>query len=438
MKRTLTIIGVIIIAVAGLWGVKTWAGQQSRANPADGAQATPTPADNVIWASGKLVPAQWAGLSPAANGTVRTLHVAEGDRVAAGQLLLELEATTLARQVQMAETAVAEAQAARDKLLAGATPEQIAQADAEVAAAQANVAMAQATVQQSRQAAAAAEAQAGIAQAQYNELASRPTQAEKVAAGREIELASAAVKQAQGAYDRVRGDPEIAIRPEALALEQATIRLDTAKAAYQVAAQGATPQQLAVGQAQVKAAQSQTQVAAGQIPSSAAGVQAAEAQLARAQAALQALKTGPTAEDKALAEVRVRSAQAALAAAQAQLAQTQVVAPFAGQVGSINVRTGEMAVPGQPALMLGDTRVLRVETTDLRETDVTRLKTGMPVDVTFDAAPNRRFQGTIARIAPMSTTEKGSTNYTVVVDVSDLETTLRWGMTAFINIQADH
>jgi hypothetical protein len=34
----------------------------------------------------------------------------------------------------------------------------------------------------------------------------------------------------------------------------------------------------------------------------------------------------------------------------------------------------------------------------------------------------------------MSSAEKGSTNYTVIVDVTDLDPALRWGMTAFANI----
>jgi HlyD family secretion protein len=85
--------------------------------------------------------------------------------------------------------------------------------------------------------------------------------------------------------------------------------------------------------------------------------------------------------------------------------------------------------------MLGNTGKLRVETTDLRETDVTRLQTGMPAEVTFDALPGRKFQGTVSRIAAMSTNEKGSTNYTLLVEVPDLDPGLRWGMTAFVNLQ---
>lgn len=432
-RRLLIGAALLLVAAVGLLAVLT--GGKLRANANAALTPTPAPAENVIWASGKLVPGQWAGLSPSLGGTVHAIHAREGETVPAGTLLVELAAPALQRQVDVAAAAVREAEAARAKLLAGATAEQVAQAEAEVQAAQAGVAIAEAGVQSAERAAAAAESQVAIARAQYAELASRPSAAEKVAAQREISLAQATVKQAQAAYDQVRGDPQIATRPEALLLEQATLRFNSTKAAYDVTTQGATPEQLAVARAQVAAAESQAPVAAAQVPAGRAQVQAAQAQLARAQATLQALKAGPSAEDRAVAEMRLGSAQAAQAAAEAQLAQMQVSAPFAGQIGTINARLGEMAVPGQPLLLLGDTSRLQVETTDLRETDVTRLKLSMPVEVTFDALPNRRFQGTVNRIAPMSTMEKGSTNYTVIVAVNDLDPALRWGMTAFVNLQ---
>jgi HlyD family secretion protein len=438
MKRAAVIVAiVVVVAAGGVWLARTLStGAQSGAAPE--AAPPPDPAADVIWASGKLVPVQWTGLSTSSAGTVRTVRVGEGDRVRAGDVLLELNSAALQSQMDVAAAALAEAQAARDKLLAPATTEQIAQAEAGVAVAGADVASAQAAVESAKKAAAAAASQAQVAQAQYNELASRPSPAEKVAAQAEIDLAQNAVKLAQQAYDRVSGDVNIVARPEALALEQATVRLGAAQAAYEAAAQGATPQQLVVARAQIAAAQAQTQIAASQVPSAESAVQAAQAQLARTEAALQALRAGPTREDKAVAESRVASARAALASADAQLRETRVVAPFSGQVGTVNVRPGEMAVPGDVLLMLGDTSKLRVETTDLRETDVRRLAVGMPAEVTFDALPGRTFQGTVTRIATMSTTDKGSTNYTLVVEVSDLDPALRWGMTAFVNLRGQH
>ena len=77
-----------------------------------------------------------------------------------------------------------------------------------------------------------------------------------------------------------------------------------------------------------------------------------------------------------------------------------------------------------------------METTDLRETDVVRLQNGQEVEVTFDSLPDRIFDGIITHIAPVSTTDRGSTNFTVHVEVPQLDENLRWGMTAFVNILA--
>ena len=436
MKRAaLILVAVVVVVAVGVWGARTLADRQHAGQPTEATPVASDTAADVIWASGKLVPVKWTGLSPASQGTVKTVHVVEGDQVRSGDLLLELNSAALQSQIDVAAAALDEAEAARDKMLAAATAEQIAQAEADVALARANVQTAESGVESAQQAAKAASSQVAVAQAQYYELASRPTPAEKVAAQAEIALAHAALKQAQQAYDRVSGDVNIAARPEALALEQATVRFGAVQAAYDVATQGATSQQLGVARAQVSAAQAQAQVAAGQVPAAESAVPAAQAQLARAEAALQALKAGPTEEDKAIAESRVASARAVLAAAETQLQEAQVRAPFAGQIGTVSVRPGELAVPGQVLLMLGDTNTLRVETTDLRETDVTRLQLGMPAEVTFDALPNRKFQGTVSRIAAMSTTDKGSTNYTLIIDVADLDPGLRWGMTAFVNMQ---
>ncbi|RME82491.1 MAG: HlyD family efflux transporter periplasmic adaptor subunit [Caldilineae bacterium] len=439
MKYVAIAIAILVVAAAAWWGYTNYAVQQPQPQVAAetaAAQDVAAELENVIWASGKLVPKQWAGLSPAATGRLRVIHVQEGDWVEPGDILVELENEVLKSQLAIAQAALAEAEAARDKLLAGPTQEELAAAEADVQAAQAALALAQAQLAQAQQAVKTAEAQVSIAQAQYNELASHPTPSERVAAQKEIDVAKAALDQAQAAYNLVKGNPNVGAMPESLALQQATANYEAAKAAYDAVMKGATKAQLAVARAQIDAAQRQVDAAQAEIPAAEAGVAAAEAQLARAQAALDALKRGPTQEDIAIADARVQSAQAALQSAQAQLSQTQVVAPFAGQIGAVLARVGELSTPGVPVVMLGDTRSMQVETTDLRETDVTRLQEGMPVEVTFDALPGQIFRGTINRIAPMSTTEKGSTNYTVEIAVEDLDPSLRWGMTAFVNIEA--
>ncbi len=223
--------------------------------------------------------------------------------------------------------------------------------------------------------------------------------------------------------------------PESLALSQATAGLEVANAQAQVKTLGPSQEQLAVAAAAIDAARTQVSAAANKNAGAEANVLAALAQVASAQAALDRLLAGATAADIAMAEARVHSAMAAVDSALAQLHQTEVIAPFAGQVGAVNVHVGETIDPGAYAILLGDTTQLRVETTDLRETDVVRVAVGMPVEVTFDALPNQVFAGVVTHVAPVSSAEKGSTNYTVHVTVKDLDPGLRWGMTAFVNIQ---
>jgi HlyD family secretion protein len=438
MKRSVIIILVLIAAGAGWWGYQNyfvpWRNQAAAPElPAEDIDDL----ENVIWASGSLVPELWAGLSPETTGIVSHIYVAEGDWVEAGALLIDLQNQMVASEVARAEANVAESEAMLASLRAEATTAEVTAAEARVATAQAQVMLATGALIECEAAIAQAEAQVQIVNSQYAELASHPTATELTAAEAEIAVAEAAVAHAQAAFNVVRGDPQIGSRPESLALYSATAALEAAKAKADVVKQGATNEQLAVISSQIAAAEAAVAQARSQETGAEAAVLAALAEQASAEAALVQLHNGATAEAIAIAEAHLLSAQAALQSAKAQLRQSQILAPFAGQVAAINVRVGEMATPGQSALRLGDPQRMHIETTDLRETDVVRLQTGMVVEVTFDALPDQFFVGTITDIAPVSNAEKGSTNYTVHIDVAEIEPSLRWGMTAFVNIETD-
>ena len=366
---------------------------------------------------------------------MQAIYVAEGDMVASGDLLLELDNGVLQSQVEMAQAAVTEAQTALAKLRAGPTSAEIAAAEAALEAAKAGVAIAAGQMQDVEAAVDTAQVHVQMAQAQYAEVASHPTPAEKLAARAAIAQAEAAVSNAQAAYNLVKGDPAIGARPESLALSQATAALEAANAQAGMTAQGPTAEQLAVAATAIREAQTVVAAAQDRQAGAVANVSAALAQAASSQAMLDKLLDGATLEDIAMAEAHVQAARAAVNSAEAQLRQSQLFAPFAGQVGAVNVRLGELITPGAYAILLGDTAQLHVETTDLRETDVVRVQVGMPVEVTFDALPDRIFSGTVTQVAPVSSAEKGSTNYTVDVSVAELDAGLRWGMTAFVNIR---
>ena len=101
----------------------------------------------------------------------------------------------------------------------------------------------------------------------------------------------------------------------------------------------------------------------------------------------------------------------------------------------VHVRSGELLLPGQSIVTLGDLTALHVETTDLSEADIARVREGAAVSVTFDALPGQTIKGTVTRIAPMSTPGQSAVNYTVIVELDQIDPALRWGMTAFVDVQ---
>jgi HlyD family secretion protein len=123
-----------------------------------------------------------------------------------------------------------------------------------------------------------------------------------------------------------------------------------------------------------------------------------------------------------------------LDAAQATLEDLFIIAPFDGTVSELNVHRSEWLIPGQPVLTIADLNHLQVETTDLNEIDVARIRIGDPVLVTFDALPGEEIPGEIVRIASKSSPGAG-VNYKVIVELTEIPEALKWGMTAFVDIQ---
>ena len=142
-------------------------------------------------------------------------------------------------------------------------------------------------------------------------------------------------------------------------------------------------------------------------------------------------------QEIAILEAQVAQAEAALVLVESSLAKATLVAPFAGTVGAVHLREGEVVSPSTQVLVLGDVSTLRVETTDLNEVDVARVKVGSPVTLTFDALPERVTKGEVIRIAPMASVSQGGTNFTTVIEMSSPAEELRWGMTAFVDIEVD-
>jgi multidrug resistance efflux pump len=125
------------------------------------------------------------------------------------------------------------------------------------------------------------------------------------------------------------------------------------------------------------------------------------AQLAheQAQARLNELHAGPNAVDLPQAQATVQAAEQTLSRAQAELAATTLVAPYAGVVLEVNASEGETVAAGAPVLRLTDPTQVEAEVTVVEE-DFPLVKVGQQVDLFFDAMPAAAVTGRVERIAP--------------------------------------
>ena len=164
----------------------------------------------------------------------------------------------------------------------------------------------------------------------------------------------------------------------------------------------------------------------------------AEANLAAAEIQVQYLKRVGT-DERFLesAQADVDRAQALLDSANATLdSQSTLTAPFDGTVVSVDVTAGETVVPGRVVILLGDLSKYQIETTDLSERAVTRVKIGQPVKVSIQAL-NQDFTGKVVKVALLSTTLGGDVVYTVTIQLDKQPEGLLWGMSADVEIQAE-
>lgn len=269
-----------------------------------------------------------------------------------------------------------------------------------------------------------------------------------------VAQARAALARAEAGLADIRAGP----RPPQIAAAQA--RLDAMQAHLEQITDGTRPDEIAAAQAALAAAQArydalygepdtatvaaalaqvqQAQAALNRLlnPASAAQIAEAEAQVRSAQAELDLLLAAARPEAVAAAEAAVAEAQAALQRAQADLANTQLLAPFAGTVAALEVNLGEMVITGQSALTLADLERLQVETSDLSERQVVRVRTGQPVTVLVGAL-GTQVTGRVARIAPLATIVGGDVVYSVRIDLESRLPDLRWGMSVDVEIDTD-
>ncbi|MDZ7339488.1 MAG: efflux RND transporter periplasmic adaptor subunit [candidate division KSB1 bacterium] len=132
-----------------------------------------------------------------------------------------------------------------------------------------------------------------------------------------------------------------------------------------------------------------------------------------------------------LAQAQVEQREAALRSAQIRLNYTVLTAPAPGFTGERFVDEGALLAANAPVISVVGIEKVIVRTT-VSERDYGRLEPGQPASVMVDAYPERRFSGTLARIAPLLREESRMAE--VEVEVANDSLILKPGMFARVTV----
>jgi HlyD family secretion protein len=348
-KRVALIVVLVLVVVtavgAGGWYYYTERVQAQTVNGEETIQtATVRRGSLVIAASGTgtLVPNAEVELSFSSGGRLDEVPVGVGDQVQAGDVLARLDDTDAQSQVAQAEMNLRLAELQLAELTDTADASDLA----------------------------AARYQLTSAQEALEDLLNGPSTEEIIIAQADLATAEKTLQQAQSAYDSVSWRPDAALSSQALELWSATAAYDKAKANYDIAVAGASPEELA----------------------------SARANVAQAQSNLDSLLKGGTTEEVETSQLNVEQARLNLESAQLVLDETVLTAPVSGTVTAVAASAGEMV--GTTAMVtLADLSVPMVEFY-LDETDLELIAVGHEVEVTFDALPDVVFGGHVVRVDP--------------------------------------
>jgi HlyD family secretion protein len=145
--------------------------------------------------------------------------------------------------------------------------------------------------------------------------------------------------------------------------------------------------------------------------------------------------------DEANQKASLIRARTNLTLARERLNDVRITAPLTGTVIEKTVEIGQIIASatgnvsgGTTLLKMADLSQMQVRSL-IDETDLGRIRAGLPVSVTVDAYPERRFNGQVLKIEPQAVVEQNVTSFPVLVMLDNNEGLLKPGMNADVVIE---
>jgi multidrug resistance efflux pump len=438
-KTRYALAGLLALAILGGIAHQVWAASQQGPTGSE-----PLEASGVIHVETISIASEF-------GGRVAEIPVREGDAVAAGDLLVQLDTALLDARIEAMEALVAQAEAGLAQARAGARPGQVAIAQAQLAQAEVGHAAAQQAVSDTVALVAnpqQIDLEIAVTQAQLEAAQHRTAQAVAIKDG--VEVAKSAIDAAYAEWNgggRFRvlvasgatsdlmdqlpaeirellpdeidisnpppgtyaiGDWEVHITAEGVELYkyitvsfplEAQLLPNTWWQTWVgVSAATAEEEGLEATLAQLYAQRErplELEAAAGQAAGALAEV---EAQIAAAEAQVGALQAGASEEQIAALEARVAQARQGLEALLTQRSMMSIESPTDGVVVDLFIHPGEVAAQGAAMAAVADLSEV-ILTVYVPETLIGHVWLGQPVQVTVDSFPDRIFEGRVSYIS---------------------------------------
>ncbi len=359
-----------------------------------------------VSATGNILPEEQAALFFTAPGKVSAVYVAEGDRVAAGQVLAQLDAVRLEQALEDASLALALQEIALEALTAEPREEDLTVARAAVYAASAQLDSARSDPDPRGE---------EISRLQYEIARNRLWQIQL-----ERDSAQATADQLAELEQELNARLPSGV---SLPLGQLAPSTSSAEAGIDQAEFG-----VAIAEQQLQGAQN--------AEASSASIAAASAAIVGAQAQLDSLLDGPDEYTLAIADARLQQAYLAVELARYQLSLTQLKAPFDGVIAALNLVEGENPPTTRAAIELFSDALYYIDLS-VDEMDIAAVQPGQLVEIELDALPGELLAGTVARIDNIGTSFGGLVTYTVRVALEPTTFPVRVGMSATATIVVD-
>ncbi len=186
---------------------------------------------------------------------------------------------------------------------------------------------------------------------------------------------------------------------------------------------------------QLAAAEASVAAAAANVETANASVAASAADVERARAELENVQSPPREPEIKDREARIEQAQVALKQAQLNLEKATLVAPMSGTIVNFDTKVGERVVANNALGSIADLSAWKVETTDLTELGIVRVRVGDKAEITFDAIPDLVLPGVVSEIRELGELRQGDIVYRVTVRPTEWDNRLRWRMTATVSIE---